>query len=176
MSLGFIGLKARANEYKNKLLDKYDNAKFFPINANIWYEEELTDKAFEFKTKNISMVCSDKIMCEMHKVRHEFAHKLKYNKLADIYGKFDGGSWLNKKSDSLKDYRYQVVIENNIEPYYYTEKIIDCFAAMTVPIYIGATKIEEFFNSDGIIKINPKDIDNIEKILNDKDFFGTLIF
>ena len=44
---------------------------------------------------------------------------------------------------------------------------------MTVPIYIGATKIEKFFNVDGMIIVNPKDYDNIDKIIaqcNEKDY------
>lgn len=36
---------------------------------------------------------------------------------------------------------------------------------MCVPIYMGASKIGEFFNTDAIIEISPKDVDNIDEIL-----------
>ena len=35
----------------------------------------------------------------------------------------------------------------------------------TIPIYIGARKISEFFNPDGIIQISVDDVGSIEKIL-----------
>lgn len=101
-------------------------------------------------------------MTEMHKIRHKIANEaLKAG--VDVFGGFNNGIMFDYKSRTLKDYRFQIVVENDIKPYYFTEKIIDCFAAMTIPIYIGATKIDEFFNSDGIIKIS-KD-ENIEKIV-----------
>ena len=62
-------------------------------------------------------------------------------------------------------YRYSVVVENYIAPFYFTEKIMNCFAAETIPIYLGATQIDKFFNPDGIIKISVEDCDNIEEIL-----------
>ena len=37
--------------------------------------------------------------------------------------------------------------------------------AQTIPIYIGARKIDDFFNPDGIIKMDVKDVNNLETIL-----------
>ena len=31
---------------------------------------------------------------------------------------------------------------------------MDCFASMTIPVYLGATRIGDFFNTDGIITFN----------------------
>ena len=48
---------------------------------------------------------------------------------------------------------------------------------MTVPIYLGATKIDKFFNPDGIIQISLNDLDNIDKILlqcNEEDYMNRL--
>ncbi|MBQ6568469.1 MAG: hypothetical protein IJL80_15590, partial [Treponema sp.] len=81
----------------------------------------------------------------------------------DVFGGFEGGKWMPYKSMSLKDYRFQIVVENDITPYYFTEKILDCFAAMTIPVYLGARRIGDFFNPDGIITID-KD-SSIESIL-----------
>jgi hypothetical protein len=36
---------------------------------------------------------------------------------------------------------------------------------MTVPIYLGASKIDHFFNPDGIIFLKTTDLDSIDKIL-----------
>ena len=55
------------------------------------------------------------------------------------------------KSDALADYRYSITIENSQAKWYFTEKILDCFATGTVPIYWGASNIGEFFDIRGII-------------------------
>jgi hypothetical protein len=46
---------------------------------------------------------------------------------------------------------FSVVFENTICNKYYTEKITDCFATGTIPIYWGTKKVVEDFNQDGII-------------------------
>lgn len=53
---------------------------------------------------------------------------------------------------------------------YFTEKIIDCFACGTIPIYLGSPDIGDYFNPDGIISLNANfDIKNInEEIYNIK--------
>ena len=82
--------------------------------------------------------------------------------MADTYGTFDGGE-LVPIQDTLKDYMYSFCIENEITPYFFTERIIAAFANQTIPIYLGATEIDKFFNPDGIIKITTKS--DIEKVL-----------
>ena len=110
----------------------------------------------------MSIVSSDKRMCPYHDYRIELANKCRRDCLADAFGTFDGGKMI-KISEALTDYRYSVVIENDISPYFFTQKITDCFLSMTIPIYFGATAIGEFFNEDGIIKITPRT--DIEKVL-----------
>ena len=100
----------------------------------------------------------------MHLFRIALAMKCKKENLADTYGTFDGGSHITI-DDSLKSYRYSIAVENDISPYFFTEKILNCFAAQTIPVYIGATEIHKFFNPDGIITFGIGDIDNIENIL-----------
>jgi hypothetical protein len=56
--------------------------------------------------------------------------------------------------DGLKDYMFSIVIENSVYPKYYTEKITDCFATGTVPIYYGDRSICEDFDENGIIFID----------------------
>ena len=92
------------------------------------------------------------------------ANRCKRLGCADTFGTFDGGDRV-KKEDTLTPYRYTIVVENTCSPYYFTEKVLDCFAAQTIPVYLGASGIDQFFNPDGIIKISPQDIDRIEDIL-----------
>jgi hypothetical protein len=46
---------------------------------------------------------------------------------------------------------FSVAIENASYESYFTEKIQDCFATGTIPIYYGSPDIGKFFNPKGII-------------------------
>jgi hypothetical protein len=149
--------------FDEQLLNKLPNAIFFPFGVS--FGDVLSKDAYSNKNKDISIICSRKKFTKHHKLRHQCANIIKREKVGDVYGGFDGSKWLESKIDSLRDYRYQVVVENGVFDYYFTEKIMDCFVSMTIPVYLGARKIGDFFNMDGIIVINEKDIDNLPKIL-----------
>jgi len=51
---------------------------------------------------------------------------------------------------------FSIVIENARYPKYYTEKVTDCFATGTIPIYYGDKSICEDFDCNGIIFIDEK--------------------
>lgn len=155
--------------YHDQLLNELQNSKFFPGCAGVWYGKKNKDirhpNQYQNKEKDISIVSSDKVMCELHKVRIEIARYCKRNNLADTFGTFDNGNYVSIE-DSLQDYRYSFAIENDITDYFFTEKITNCFASQTIPIYLGARKIDQFFNPDGIIKISKDDVHNIDYIVN----------
>lgn len=145
-----------------RILDTFDNARFVPFCSMIWQRNEVTDDTYMHKTKNVSILSSDKLMCPLHKFRYDLAYRCKNEGLADTFGTFDGGPLINL-SDTLKDYRYSICIENEVQPYFFTERLLTAMAFHTVPIYLGATEIDKFFNLDGIIKITTKD--DIKEVL-----------
>ena len=106
------------------------------------------------KTKGISICTSYKNWCTLHKTRLELAEYYKDRPEVDVFC----GDWNNpnipvvEAKDYLEHYKYSIIVENDIDDYWYTEKILNCFATKTVPIYIGARKIGERFNEGGIIK------------------------
>ena len=57
--------------------------------------------------------------------------------------------------DGLKDYAFSIVVENN--PDWFTEKLIDCFACGTIPIYWGKLNIDKYFDDCGIIQFETID-------------------
>jgi hypothetical protein len=71
---------------------------------------------------------------------------------------------LENKIDGLKDYRFSLAIENCRSDYYFTEKLIDCFATGTVPIYWGCPGIGRFFDHSGILSFTT--IRQLGKILD----------
>ena len=60
---------------------------------------------------------------------------------------------LYKYKEPLFDSQFHIVIENETMLNMWSEKIIDCFQTKTIPIYVGCKNIENFFNIDGIIKV-----------------------
>lgn len=154
--------------FSDQVLDRYQNALFLPA-GGLWYGTAvnggaLDERRYEKKEKNISVVASAKSHTKYHRLRVEIAKRAVEAGLADGYGAFCGHR-ISKKADALDDYRYSIVVENDVKPYYFTEKILDCFASMTIPIYLGAAEIGKYFNTDGIVILKEGDSDRIEDIL-----------
>ena len=109
------------------------------------YIDEFTDHE---KTKLVSMVTSNKNFAPLHPFRNNFARN--NHKSFDLYGR--GYKEVEKKEEALNSYMFSVAIENDAYDYYYTEKLIDCFATKTVPIYLGSSDIKPF-NEKGVIRL-----------------------
>ncbi len=142
-----------------EILESVKNAKFVPFCADlgVFYPQGFADEnRFLRKTKNVSMISSHKRACAMHNLRYDLAWACKRLNEVDTFGTFDGGARVDSLADVYDAYRYSVIVENDIRPYQFSERIIAAFAAQTVPIYIGATKIDDFFNGKGIIKVSPE--------------------
>lgn len=152
--------------------------KYAPPASNMpWIKEP---KLYE-KTKLCSYITSFKQFTTGHIKRLELFNKLKNDPTFKdhIYGR--DYRFIEDKIEGLKDYMFSIVIENSVYPKYYTEKITDCFATGTVPIYYGDKSIGEDFDLQGIIFIDdiesfdvlsadlyysmmPKIISNFEKV------------
>lgn len=154
--------------YDDRILNEVENARFYPICASVWYGRESQyawdAEAHLKKSRNISIVSSAKTVCRLHDVRIAVSRYCKENNLADTFGTFDGGRPC-LIDDSLRDYRYSIIIENDISDYFFTEKITNCFAAQVIPVYLGARKIDQYFNPEGIITVTEKQLGNIEEVL-----------
>lgn len=140
--------------HSSELLSKLPNARFSP-GGGIWVGGSYGGGEIKLyaKTKLCSFVSSNKRMCPLHHTRaalYDFVRKNRGD--IDCMGTLDG-QWV-PIIQSLKDYCYSIVIENYIDNEYFTEKILNCFATGTIPIYLGARRIDTFFNSDGIIRFN----------------------
>lgn len=122
------------------------NSKFKWVPAQGYW---IKNAALYPKSKKISMITSNKSITEGHKNRLVWVSKLEGQ--VDLYGR--GYNEIKLKEEGLCDYMYSVVIENGNYDSYFTEKILDCFATGTIPVYSGSSDIGDFFNSDGIIKL-----------------------
>ena len=142
-----------------ELCAKYPKISYSVINAVPWVQ----DRKVHEKTKLVSMIASNKRMCEGHARRLQFVDKFR-DKL-DFYGR--GFNEISCKEDGLRDYMFSVGIENAVYDTYFTEKLTDCFACGTIPIFYGCKGVTEYFNEDGIIFLD----DNFDLSTLTKDLY-----
>ncbi len=150
--------------YDDRILNEIENARFYPVAAGIWNSEMREGRYLE-KDRDLSILSSDKVMCELHRFRLELARLCKREGLADTFGRFDGGGYVEKVDETLNRYRFSMIIENDVSDYYFSERLTSCFAAQTVPVYLGARRIGDFFNTDGMILLGSADLEEAESLI-----------
>jgi hypothetical protein len=128
--------------FNDKFLELDPKFKWVPA-MGTWIDEIKVNR----KTKLVSMVTSNKQITENQKFRVRFS-QVNSDSL-DLYGSIK--NHIQSKEVALNDYMFSVAIENDTYNTYFTEKILDCFSTGTIPIYKGTSRIEKFFNKDGII-------------------------
>lgn len=113
------------------------------------------------KSKLVSMIASSKKLTKGHHLRHEYAEK--FRDKVDVFGGAAGSKGVGgnntpwpDKSEAINDYMFQITLENDSYSTYFTEKVTDCFATGTIPVYWGAPDIGNYFNMDGIILLDDK--------------------
>ena len=123
------------------------------------------------KTKICSHIISKKQDAPGHKLRHQIAKEIimQGDKNITLHGDGIRNGWRDEKGEFLQKYCFSLAIENDKQTNYYTEKILDCFATGTVPIYWGGEITRKDFNEKGIIYFNShKELQSIkQKIYED---------
>jgi len=144
--------------HNKELLDIDDRFKWCPANG-FWIKEA---KVYP-KTKMISFITSNKNFTEGHNKRLQWVDMI--GDQVDLFGR--GFNEIENKEEGLCDYMFSVVIENGFYKSYFTEKILDCFATGTIPVYLGSPDIKNYFNEDGIIDLS-EEFDVSEEIYYNK--------
>ncbi len=144
-----------------------------------WFVDKSYDELMKIqevsKTKLISIVTSNKLITDGHKLRYDFAHRLKdyFKDDIDLFGR--GIVDFDDKWDVLAPYKYNICIENGSHQNYFTEKLNDCFLAYTFPIYHGCPNITDYYPKESLRKIDINDFERslraIEKILNSPNHY-----
>ena len=132
------------------------------------------------KTKLLSVITSNKAFTRGHVDRIKFVEKLKehFGNQIDIFGR--GFHSFEDKWDVLRPYKYHIAIENSSQPYYWTEKISDCYLTETFPFYYGCTNIGDYFPEEAYMPIDirqpEKAIAAIETTMNSHRYEHSLSF
>ncbi|HEY9046533.1 MAG TPA: glycosyltransferase family 10 [Ohtaekwangia sp.] len=130
------------------------------FNLNPWRVRKTYDFINSFsqeKSQDFSVVVSNNVSTEGHLKRYAFANKLKghFKDRLVWFGK--GENEITDKWDALQEYRYSLAIENCSVPYYFTEKIMDCYCALTMPIYFGCQNILDYYPKESMVLIDTND-------------------
>ena len=134
--------------HNQELLNLSNKFKWVPAQG-FWIQKP---KVYD-KSKLVSMIASNKNMTTGHGIRLAWVNELRDR--VDLYGR--GFNDISSKEDGLCDYMFSVAIENGQYETYFTEKILDCFATGTIPVYLGAPDIGNYFNPEGILDISEFD-------------------
>ena len=72
-----------------------------------------------------------------------------------------GGRWRNNVGGPVADklafqqcHKFSIAFENTVHPGYTTEKLVQSFAAWTIPIYYGDPRVSETFDTNAFINCN----------------------
>ena len=111
------------------------------------------------KTELVSYMFSRKNRTAGHKYRKKLYKELKATDEFDfVYYCGSGvGAYVPEKGPTITPYMFSIAIENGWRDYNFTEKIMDCFATGTIPIYKGCPSILDFFDERGIILFEEKE-------------------
>ncbi|MBA3684956.1 MAG: hypothetical protein H0W72_06915 [Planctomycetes bacterium] len=97
------------------------------------------------KTKAISLISSAKSFSRGHRRRLSLVRSLKehFGDRLDVFG--HGFQAIPDKWEALHPYRCTLVIENCVQPHYWSEKLGDALLAECLPIYCGCPNVGEYF-------------------------------
>lgn len=101
--------------------------------------------------------------------RGELFHSLSTYKKVDAGGKYlnnmPDGKAVQDKFAFEANHKFSIACENASHPGYHTEKLIEAFAAGTVPVYWGDPRVKEVFNTRAFINVD--DYSSEEELLKE---------
>lgn len=135
------------------LMEQTSNSVYMPASGIFIDTPTIQSDLYRHKSKMCSFVYSSKNFLPGHNLRHQISKLIDTNNYAvDKFGM--GHNPIDKKSEGLKEYMFSLAIENSISRGYFTEKIFDCFATKTIPIYWGDSYLWNTFDKRGAITFN----------------------
>lgn len=118
-------------------------------------KHDFTDEFFLNKPKFCNFIVSNG---NGMPIREEFFHKLSEKCRVDSAGRYlnnmPGGKAVGNKLEFQKQYKFSLAFENSIMDGYVTEKIVQAWAAGTVPVYYGGNGVELDFNEKAFIDVS----------------------
>ena len=105
------------------------------------------------KTGLVSVVCSSKTATEAQRARLALVGLLR-ERLGDVlhvYGR--GFNPVDDKMSAIAPYKYHLVLENNLLPHFWTEKLADAWLGWALPLYLGAPNLGAVCPAAGFVPL-----------------------
>lgn len=131
-----------------------------------WTFEELEALPVGQKQHALSAVISTKGHLPRHRRRVEFVQALseRMGSQFHLYGR--GFTRIDDKADAILPYSHHLVIENNTEDSFFTEKTADAYLGWAFPIFSGCKNIGNFFPADSLACFDLDAQDAIERVVS----------
>ena len=119
--------------------------------------DEIMAYSGEDKQSGVGFVTSNKGFLAGHKKRMNFLETIKPVLGEDLHLAGNGFKHLNTKWDGVAPYKYNLAIDNYITKYGVDEKVMDCWAGLSLPLYYGSPEIHKYFPEKSFIRIDIED-------------------
>jgi len=117
------------------------------------------------KTHALSAVVSMKTQLRKHRVRVEFTEALG-GRLGDRLIRYGQGlKPIGDKADAILPYTHHLVVENNDEDNFFTEKLTDAYLGWSMPIFSGCQNIEGFFPAEALRRFDIYATDAVDRVV-----------
>jgi hypothetical protein len=143
-------------------------------NAHNHGYEQLLDIKSLMQPRKLDMSIKDKF-CAMiagnpEGLRVNLFNSISKYKSIDGYGLMFGNSLRKSKFAVLPEYKFCLCPENSVYDGYVTEKLIDAYAGLTVPLYSGDLSVDRDFNTGAFWNYqDEKDMDKFVEIVSGLD-------
>ncbi len=118
------------------------------------------------KQNRISVVCSNASKTEGQRQRLALLNELK-RRLGDRLVHFGRGFMpIDDKMEAILPYRYHLVLENCIQPNYWSEKLADAYLGWAFPVYLGCPNVAEYLPEEAFISINGMQVEAVAQCID----------
>jgi hypothetical protein len=138
--------------YDDRLLVLPNAKEFLPVDA--WVGD-------------IDCVKQDQVTYMMSSKIWTREHRMRFMILREVENKTRLGAFefkmhrspprIPSKEDFYRNAKFNIACENQVMTNMFTEKLLDCFRTLTIPIYYGCENIEKYFNPKGLIRFDTFD-------------------
>jgi hypothetical protein len=144
------------------------------VGANNHGYEPLIDIKSLVRPRNLDMTGKDKfcalIAGNPEGLRINLYNSISRYKQVDGHGNMFGKALRQSKFDLLSEYKFCLCPENSIYDGYVTEKLIDAYAGLTVPIYSGDVSVGYDFNTSAFLNYQAsKDMEDFVDTIKQMD-------
>lgn len=161
----FVGMVAGNHQnfdlilaYDERLLNYPQAVEFCPVGT--WIDDIPLSKR-----NQITYLMSSKILSADHRMRFMILKRLgNLDRIGDFeFMMYRSPPRVESKNPFFTNAKFHIACENQVMNNMYTEKLLDCFKTLTVPIYYGCVNLGKYFNPRGILQF--KSIQEFEKII-----------